>query len=216
MHEKALFFQPWQVVRVVTRIFDVKRCNSPALTFLSYLLWMGLAGTGGSGWNPRNADIRCRFPTQPVFIRFCMARFPSFSLIQQQVSEHANWESRKRSRTDASRYLTVAQIFRNGSYGTRCSEFESGVKCLFPSFASNVDALYSPDSDSAQTAFVIRVYTESNGELLALAFVHNTRVRLWLNRETRTPGRKAGCGTHPADGASACMHAHTCNRAGDN
>ena len=26
------------------------------LTFRSDLLWMGLAGTGGSGWKPRNAD----------------------------------------------------------------------------------------------------------------------------------------------------------------
>ena len=52
-------FQPWWSVRVVIPTFDVVRCSCPGSTFCFYLLQLGLAVTGSSGWKFRNADIRC-------------------------------------------------------------------------------------------------------------------------------------------------------------
>ena len=59
VHGQASLFQSWRSVRGVTTTFHVNRRRLPGLTFRSDLLWMGLAGTGGSGRKPRNTDARC-------------------------------------------------------------------------------------------------------------------------------------------------------------
>ena len=57
--------------------FDVSQCSLPGLTFRSDLLRMGLVGTRGSGWKPRNVDTQCE--TRQHGLWFRLVFWPSFT-----------------------------------------------------------------------------------------------------------------------------------------
>ena len=54
--------------------FDVSQCSLPGLTFRSDLLRMGLVGTGGSGWKPRNVDTQCETRQRGLWFRLVFGR----------------------------------------------------------------------------------------------------------------------------------------------
>ena len=68
VHRKVSLFQPWQSVRGVTPTFNINWCSLPGLMFRSNLLWMGLAGTGGSGRKSLKEDTRCDVKNLGVYI----------------------------------------------------------------------------------------------------------------------------------------------------
>ena len=68
VHRKVSLFQPWQSVRGVTPTFSINWCSLPGLMFRSNLLWMGLAGTGGSGRKSLKEDTRCDVKNLGVYI----------------------------------------------------------------------------------------------------------------------------------------------------
>ena len=55
-HPDSSHGDPFEVLHLP---FDVNRRSLPGLTFRSDMLWMGLVGTKGLGWKPRNADTQC-------------------------------------------------------------------------------------------------------------------------------------------------------------